>query len=338
MLPGTRRTARAGALLLAAVFFLAACGGRAGRFADNTPGELSNLVHAREGGGESAPPPPPPPLPGALAVMIDNHPNARPQSGLDKADVVYEALAEGGITRFLAIFHSRPAARIGPVRSARPYFVAIARGYDAPFAHVGGSDDAYALIGRLRLPDLDEIRRAGEAYWRSQDRRAPHNVYTSTDRLLAAADKRGQDLRPLEPLPVGRSGGGEPAGGVRITYSDNRFYRYVTGYRWAGGRYEKQVNGEPLRADGGGVVAADNVIVLLTRQRPTGDAAGHMEIAVTGRGDALFLTGGRLYRGSWRKDGPDRPFAFTYENGPMRFAPGVTWINITAAVGVAVEP
>lgn len=347
---GPWRVARAGVLLAGAALLMAACGGGAGgaggapdkaRQEDGQARQEANQASAGERPGKAArppEPPAPPPLPGAVAVMIDNHPDARPQSGLDRADMVYEAIAEGGITRFLAIFDSRPAEKIGPVRSARPYFVEIASGHGVPYGHVGGSKDAYDLIARLGVASLDEIRGAGEAYWRSRERRAPHNVYTGTDRLLAAASIRGQPLRPLRPLPVGDAGGGDPAGEMRITYSNNRLYRYTTAYRWTGRRYEKLVNGEPLRIDGGGVVAADNVIVILARQRSTGDAAGHMEVTVTGRGDALFLTGGRFYKGRWRKDGPDRPFVFTRGDEPMRFAAGTTWINIARAGDVAVEP
>ncbi|MGI6343567.1 MAG: DUF3048 domain-containing protein [Bacillota bacterium] len=89
---------------------------------------------------------PEPELPGVLLAMIDNHPNANPQSGLLDADIVYEMMAEGGITRYLAVFYSKKPELIGPIRSARYYFVQTAKAYNAPYAHVGGHDTAFRMI------------------------------------------------------------------------------------------------------------------------------------------------------------------------------------------------
>ncbi len=325
----------AAAFIVAGILVTSGCAGKGRR--PNPPATSHGsevrarpLDQAGEGAPEAAAAPE---LPGALTVMIDNHPDAWPQAGVDQADVVYEAVAEGGITRFLAVFYTRAPAKIGPVRSARPYFVEIARAYAAPYAHAGGSEDAYASLRRLAVWDLDEIRNAGPYFWRSRDRRAPHNLYTSARRLLEVAGKRGWSLTPPPALPGGEVSGGAAAELVSITYSDNRWYRYTAAYRFSGGRYEKLVNGTPLTAEGGRPVTAANVIVLFTDIVPTGDKDGHMEVAVVGEGDALFFTGGRAYEGRWRKAAPDAHFEFTREGVPMVFAAGPTWVNIVGDRG-----
>ena len=124
------------------------------------------------------------------AVMIENSPDARPQSGLRDAGVVFEAVAEGGITRFLALFQDTKPDYVGPVRSARPYYVRWMLGFDANYAHAGGSGKALAMIRELNVRDIDHGAN-GSRFDRVSSRYAPHNLYTSIDRLLAAGKERG---------------------------------------------------------------------------------------------------------------------------------------------------
>lgn len=336
------RALRVTALCLGIVLAAGCGGGKRERGPSGAAGPLRGGAP-----GEASPPSlsdaAPNALPGAVLVMIDNHAAARPQSGLQAADAVFEAVAEGGITRFLAVFQSRPAERIGPVRSARPYFVEIAKGFDSLYAHAGGSDDAYRAIRRLGVADLDEIHGgAGAGFRRDPSRSAPHNLYTDTGRLLVVAADLGLLPRPVPPLPEGDPGGGEAVAAVTITYSAHPRDGYVTEYRplagEAGGRrFAKRVNGRPFLSDGRPVLA-DNVAVLLTDVRELGDAAGHVEVRVTGEGDALFLSRGRLFRGRWRKDSPADPFRFELRGRPMLWAPGRTWINLAAPGQVRVIP
>lgn len=123
-------------------------------------------------------------------VMIENTPQARPQSGLSQAGVVYEAIAEAGITRFLALFQEGQPSSIGPVRSARPYFVAWDDGYGAPYGHVGGSPDGLADIQSWGVKDMDQFGAPG-SYHRIASREAPHNMYTSMSDLNALEASRG---------------------------------------------------------------------------------------------------------------------------------------------------
>lgn len=117
------------------------------------------------------------------AVMIENSPDARPQSGLAEADLVFEAVAEGGITRFIALYQPSRPALVGPVRSLRPYYADWAAAFNPSVAHVGGSPEALNMIRSGNYGnDIDQFFNAG-SYWRASDRAAPHNVYTNFDRL-----------------------------------------------------------------------------------------------------------------------------------------------------------
>lgn len=125
-----------------------------------------------------------------LSVMINNAPAARPQSGLSKADIVYEVLAEGGITRLIAIYQSQTGIeKIGPIRSIRPYLINIGESYGGVLVHAGGSPEAYSIIKKQGKQDMDEIGNAGAYFWRTKDRKAPHNLYSSDEKLREGAEK-----------------------------------------------------------------------------------------------------------------------------------------------------
>lgn len=177
-----------------------------------------------------------------IAVMVENHPDSRPQSGLSQADIVYETLAEGGITRFMAIYQTQKVDSIGPVRSARPYFVNWAKELGAVYAHVGGSDEALLMLrqGVTGVSDVDEFFNASY-FPRTNRRPAPHNTYTSTDKLLAFirdyklnAEKNYSDLLfkdepasdalpPVETIHIQFS---TPLFGVKFVYDkDSNSYR-----------------------------------------------------------------------------------------------------------------
>lgn len=129
-----------------------------------------------------------------IAVMINNAPAARPQSGLSQADMVYEVLAEGGITRLVAVYQSYHGdVTIGPVRSIRPYLIGIGDSLHALLVHAGGSTDAYAILQGGGREHLDEITNASAPFWRDSSRKAPHNLYTNEVKLREAAAKKGYE-------------------------------------------------------------------------------------------------------------------------------------------------
>ncbi|WP_458120099.1 DUF3048 domain-containing protein [Paenibacillus sp. Z6-24] len=127
-----------------------------------------------------------------VAVMINNAPAARPQSGLAEADMVYEVLAEGGITRLVAVYQSYHGdAAIGPVRSIRPYLITLGETVNGLLVHAGGSNDAYAILQNGGKEHLDEITNASAPFWRDSSRKAPHNLYTNEQKLRKAAADKG---------------------------------------------------------------------------------------------------------------------------------------------------
>lgn len=269
-----------------------------------------------------------PQLLGTVLAVIENSPMARPQAGLGRADLVYETLAEGGITRFLAVYYTEPADKIGPIRSARYYFVEIAKAYGAPFAHAGGNEDALALIRSIRLRDVDEIFNAGGYFWRSPDRRPPHNLYTSTDQLVRAAKSKGFPMVPLVSLPTGQAPGGEDSGEVHITFYRSDAYTSTSQWTYRDGAYWKSTDGLPHYLEGGEQISADNVIVMASRMRDEKKEDWQLDIRVVGEGEALFFSGGKVFSGTWRKKSRDSHLEFFRRGTPMKFAPGRTWIEI----------
>ena len=277
----------------------------------------------------------PPALPGALLVMVDNIEQARPQAGIEQADVVYEAVAEADITRFLAVFYHRAPQLIGPVRSARFYFVQLAMPYSSPYAHAGGNADALAMTNGGRygghvpgVEDLDAIYNAGGAFWRSQDRPEPWNLWTSSAALLAAAKGQGYHLSPPPPLPQGVAAGGDAAPRLDIQWSlKGELPNHVT-WLYQNGLYLREVNGSPHVVESGTQIAARDVVVMDVSSHWIQNGADlEMDTEVLGTGRADLFEGGRHWVGTWSKPSAKRPLTFpgfTFGTGPL-------WIEIVPA-------
>ncbi len=295
---------------------------------------------------EAPPPPSPPPvevkepeqpsqtqqkpqLPGALCVMVDNYYKARPQSGLDRADIVYEILAEGGITRYFAVFYHETAEKIGPIRSARYYFAQLARGYDAPFAHAGGNADALALIPRIGVKDLDEIYNAAGYFWRDSKRQMPHNLYSSTEKLLSGAQAKGYKLAPLAALPVDNTWEGiDHKREISFDYSAGK-YSYQASWVYDSERYARKINGKPHLMEDGAPIVADNLIAMVAPTREVVKEEVESEIKLIGKGEARYFIAGKMMKGSWEKSSVERNIRFLDERGqPVKFKPGKTWIQV----------
>ena len=266
-----------------------------------------------------------------IAAMIDNHPFARPEAGLAQADIVYEALAEGGITRFMGLFFTRPAEAIGPIRSARHYFIYWAAEYDAMYAHCGGYPEAYAALRETGVVDLDDLQ-GSPGFWRSNNRAAPHNLYTSTEALRAEADRRGikHDEGATAGLLLSEDPKIEGEAATRITLFYP--YKYVVAWEYdpaqgdylrftAGAAHVDQTTGEQLRGT--------NVVVLYMRNwfMAWDDA---QDFQVTGSGRALYFTGGKVVEGKWSRAAIDQPTYYwdaAGERVTLREG-GTTWIQV----------
>ena len=266
-----------------------------------------------------------------IVVRIPNDPSARPQSGLADADVVFEMLAEGGITRHAAVFHSRDAQTIGPVRSARLsdlHYLPMLRGI---LAHVGASGP---VLDRIRqaggFVDLDQFQHP-EAYDRVTSRAAPQNVYTSTQRIRdAAKDSAKVDVPALE-FDAAAVTGGKVAASLVLPYAGAQRVEY----RFENAGYTRIQDGKPTLDDAAKKeVRPDNVVVIKTEitevKSIVEDELGSfsLDIRSTGTGPVVILRDGQRLDGTWSREGTAM-YRFTDAAGrPIKLKPGLTWIHV----------
>ena len=280
-----------------------------------------------------------------LGIMIENHQEARPQSGLSAADVVYEIVSEGGITRFLAVYYCKDAPFVGPIRSARIYFINILEGFgDYPlYAHVGGANtpgpaDALGYlktIGWSLYNDLNQFSVPFPYFWRDYERlpgrATEHTVYSSTSKLWQyAKDKRGLtnvdekgnrwDAK-FTPWKFKDDASFESRGSV--TKIDFGFWTtFVSQYsvEWV---YNKEKNvylrnngGQPhLDKNTGKQLEAKNVIIVFAQESPANDGyeGGHLLYKLTGSGEILFFQDGKVINGLWKRENNKELLRF-YDN------------------------
>lgn len=262
-----------------------------------------------------------------VMVMVENSPAARPQTGLDQADIVYEVLAEGEITRFAAIFQSKSPEIIGPVRSIRPYFVQIGEAHDALIVHAGWSPEAQEMMAAGKLSHFDEVYGDGKYYWRGANRKPPHNLYTSIARIRSGAeDKRypaGWKGQGLNFTAKNKPSQSSEASKVAIPY----LHGYMVSYEYdsADKTYKRFMAGKPHNdKESGKQLEASNVIVCESKHRIV-DEVGRREVDMNGPDKGYYFTGGRAVQIAWdRQGGVIRIF----ENGKeLALAPGATWIQ-----------
>jgi len=265
---------------------------------------------------------------GPVAVVVENSPAARPQSGLRQADLVVETLTEAEITRFFTLFWSDPVAKIGPVRSARQGFVDMADAYNTPFAHVGGSAEALAMLQAVWGPrNLDEIYSAGGYFYRSGDREAPHNVYTNTDLLGQAVIDRGIDMTPV-PTTVRDSAVPVPGEALTVDIDWHRLNhaRWV----WEEGRYVRYTDGERHLDESGEPLEAVNLLFLEVGGVNRGVDLG-WTLYLSDGGPATVVVAGHQYEGWWRLE-PGGFVLYPAEGSQLPLlAPGPTWAHLITA-------
>lgn len=273
-----------------------------------------------------------------IAVMIDDHPNARPQSGFNDASVVWQAPAEGGIPRYMLIFQDRVPPSVGPVRSARQYYIAWAAEWNAVYAHVGGSPQALQTLrekGRGQFVyNADEFRWGGDYFHRTTDRFAPHNVYTSGKELRQLASRLGAKdakYKAAWKFAADKHILLRPEGGTITTvYPWNTItYRYDR----ASNTYRRSVTGEKRQMDRGRdkPVAPKNVIVMSMSfgRLNDGSRKNRLEAQFIGRGPAWIATNGKTIKGTWRKTSMTGPTRFFDAKGkPVTLTVGQTFIQV----------
>jgi hypothetical protein len=268
-------------------------------------------------------------------VMIENSPDARPQSALDQAGIVFEAIAEGGITRFLALFQEDQPNYIGPVRSARPYYVEWAKTFDAGYAHVGGSPDALALIKTLGVKDLDQFAN-GNSYTRVTSRDAPHNVYTDFIKLDALNTSKGYTSSKFTPWERKADVKQTPTASIIDLSVSGPAYSPRFTYDATTNSYLRLQEGEPHY-----VLAKDlttkkqinpkTVIVLVTNYGLDNDGY-HSSYKTTGSGNMYVFQDGIVSIGKWSKADTKTQFVFTDKNGlSMKLNRGQTWVTLVSS-------
>jgi len=268
-----------------------------------------------------------------LAVTIGNSPQERPQSGLKEADVVYELLAEGGITRFLAVYQQGNAENVGPIRSARDYLAYLAHNFDGVFVHNGGSPGGLAYVEQPSVVNLDAFYIASGEFWRTKDRIAPFNLYSKTSEMRKLMEKRGLDQKTSLELWLFSKPGEEFPGGRASEYL--KIY-YPQAYSLVEYRHEPDLNlyarfmgGKPhLDRESGLQLSARNIIIQYADTKVI-DGEGRLDIAVVGSGKALIFTGGKVYDAVWKKADKRSPTVFTNAQGEkIPLTPGQTWIQL----------
>ena len=295
--------------------------------------------------GNSTPPPPPCPLTGrqpqagkavprrpVLAVKVENTSAAYPLVGLDKADVIYEELVEGGITRFMVVFQCQDATRVGPVRSARTTDPGLLSQYGTHplLAYSGGQLAIVNMVTHSALVGLTETS-APHAFQRDGSRVAPHNLYVSTSALYAAGKKAG---KPDGAPDAVFSYADTPPGGRSVRSVTVRFsYSVSAQWSWAAGRWVRMLNGAPMKLEDGRPFSADNVLIqqVVVSQGSLVDVLGNHspEVTLTGTGRAWLLRDGKLIAGRWRRASLHSATVFTTKKGnTLVLKPGTTFVEL----------
>lgn len=261
-------------------------------------------------------------------IMIENSPDARPQSGLKQAGIVYEAIAEGGITRFLALYQEAKPQLIGPVRSVRLYYVDWLAPFQASVAHVGGSKFALDEVRNGKYRDIDQFFN-GAYYWRATDRYAPHNVYTSFEKLDALNLKKGYTASTFTAWPRtdGKAAATPTATSIDVKISSalyNSHYDYDT----TTNTYKRFEGGQAHNDREAGQLAPSVVIVLDTTMTNVFEDGYREQITTTGSGRARVFQNGTVTEGSWSKADRGSQIKFTDTAGvEVQFNRGQTWIT-----------
>lgn len=281
------------------------------------------------------------------AIMIENSPDARPQSGLKDAEVVYEAVAEGGITRFLAVYQQKKPKLIGPVRSLRMYYLDWATPYNASIAHVGGSYKALQTVRSGSYRDIDQFFNA-DYYWRATDRYAPHNVYTSSSKLDQLNTRKGyESSQPLglqrvdvektddetdtkseaESTEAEADGSESAASTIDLSISGplyNSSYTYDAKTKL----YARSQAGAPHLDREAGRITARVVVALRVNMTQVLEDGYRENIVTSGKGEAVIFQDGKVIEATWHKTDQKGQLTFTGTDGaPIKLARGTTWIS-----------
>lgn len=271
-----------------------------------------------------------------VAVMIENLTSVRPQSGLSDANVVYEALAEGGIARFMAIFdNGGKAEKIGPVRSARSYYLEWLSEYDALYTFSGAYPPVLAAVDGLGIHNINAMYAGSKYYWRDSGSAAPHNMFTSSAKLNLALRDKGLDKKKTSyrswkfkdeaeksELPTDEQ---EikidfSSGGYVVVYKYDRATNTYLRFNPAGATHNDRNTGKQI--------APKNVVVIRVAKKVIDDK-GRLEMDVHGEGEATMFAEGKATKGTWKKkDRTSRTVFYAEDGSEYDLVRGQTWVEV----------
>ena len=282
-----------------------------------------------------ATPTPTPSRPGPAMVQIENSILARPQAGLQQADLVYEYLAEGGITRMTVIYF-RPSGnqRIEPVRSARPVTIRLWHAYHGVIFFSGANQKVLDMIAAEHIPALSESSDGGIYFARDPARRAPHNLYTDGDRLAQGLKKFAPRVTYLLPTAGTPPASPAPAVANRVVFDQTNFHRVTYTYSAADNAYAYGTELGPLiDKNTGQPIKPVNVILIQVAHHDAGftDVLGApaVDFDLQGTGPADVFTQGHRYTAKWDLTDTEQPLKILGADGkPVPLPPGLTWIHL----------
>lgn len=266
-----------------------------------------------------------------VGIMIENSPDARPQAGIDQAGVVFEAIAEGGITRFLTLFQENQPEYVGPVRSVRPYYLDWVQGFDAPIAHVGGSADALAILRQGGHKDLDQAFNSA-AYWRINSRYAPHNMYTSLPKLVTRATEKKFVPTNFDSFPRKAEKPSVTPTAKSIDLNLSGFlYNVHFDYDAASNSYKRSQANKPHVDEKSGQQLSPKVVVACVAQYKAAYNGVNSAYNSVGSGKVYVFQDGAMTEGTWTKTSGKSQITFADAAGKsLPLNPGQTWITFVS--------
>ena len=271
-----------------------------------------------------------------MAVMIDNHNGAWPQAGLQNAYMIYEIIVEGGETRLMALFKGGDIAKIGPVRSARHYFVDYVMENDAIYVHFGESPQAASDIKKFSINEIDGIAEDGTTFWRVKDKKAPHNAVTSTQKLIQSAQNKKFRMTSSKESVLNyvtdevNLEEGQDAISVTIPHSQLQTVKYV--YNEQNKVYERYArNKQQNDWDTGNILTAKNLIVTFCDNYTLDDAEnkGRQGLRNIGTFDGYYITNGKAIKIKCIKNDRDEQTVYQdLEGNEIKVNDGNTFVNI----------
>ncbi len=269
-----------------------------------------------------------------VAVMFDNHPSARWQAGLKDAEIVYEIPVEAPYTRYIGLYLLNSPESIGPIRSARPYFVTKVLEFDAVYARVGGSEQAKSDIRKLGIADIDGLTSSSTVFWRKSSKKAPHNLYSSMEVLREAQTQRGYKLSgDYEGFKFNEEDTeieGKPANSVFINYMSGNTTKYI--YDSSTKLYNREKDGKVhIDESDKSVITAKNIIIQDVIIKVI-DKEGRLSVALEGEGSGIFISNGAAKNLTWKKSSRKSKTYYYDESGQeIYFNPGHTWVQLVGA-------